>query len=254
MCQARPGLRRARPGRQHRKARARRTGTEITRAGQPPLVRCRRGRPKQQSGAGASNHDYRNAPGHRGCLGPDRLCDDPAATGVRTATDHGTFPPAGGRGHPSGRSRGAADRAGPRPGGPVHDRPVPLREPWRYRATRYGPRGRGRPRTATARAAGARASRTPGPPGTSRAAAPPATAHRDPGRGHHGSQVGPQERAGRLRAGQEIRPLAGGQSGGGHLQPDVRPLRHRWIRAAVAAAPTPRHLRIPVRPAAVPVC
>jgi hypothetical protein len=242
-------------------------GTEITRAGQPPLVRCRRGRPKQQSGAGASNHDYRNAPGHRGCLRPHRLCDDPAASGVRTAAEHGALPASGTRGHPSGRSRGAADRAGPGPGGPVHDRPVPLVGPGRYRTARYGPGGRGRPRSAAARTAGARASRTPGTPGASgtpraaappattpRAAAPPATTRRDPGRGHDDSQVGPQERAGRLRAGQEVRPLAGGQSGVGHLRPDVRSLRHRWVRAAVAAAPTLRRRRIPVRPAAVPVC
>jgi hypothetical protein len=60
-----------------------RKGPEITRVGHHPPVRCpKRGR-NQQSCAGASNDDHRNAPGHRGCLGPLRLCDRPAAARPR---------------------------------------------------------------------------------------------------------------------------------------------------------------------------
>lgn len=213
--------------------------------GHHPPVRCPKPGRNQQSCAGASNDDHRNAPGHRGCLGPVRLCDRPAATGSRSPGR--TVPSVGAA---PGRQRGAASRAGSGPGGARTHRPLAPSETGHSSAA---------PRTGSAPAGGAGTGtgppRTPAPPSPpAHQATPfPAAERGHPGRG----QVGAQEPVGRVCPGQEVRRLAVGQSAVDHLRSDVRALRPTGTdrpdsRAAVSAAPSslPRPHRPPCRAAA----
>jgi len=205
-------------------------GAEITRVGHHPPVRCpKRGR-NQQSCAGASNDDHRNAPGHRGCLGPVRLCDRPAATGSRSPGR--TVPSVGAAPR---RQRGAAGRTGSGSGGAGTDRPLAPPETGHACAA---------PRTGSAPAGGT----VTGPPRTPASAPPPASAPEAAappasGRGHpRRGQVGAQEHAGRVRPGQEVRRLAVGQSAVDHLRSDVRALRPRGTGRTETATSRPNQV------------
>jgi hypothetical protein len=208
--------RRRHPGR----SRALPTGPEITRAGQPPLVCRPRDAASHQSCAGASNDDHRNASGHRGRVGPHRLCDGSAPTRGRLAG--GTVPAVGA---PPGRSGRASGRAGSGPGGAGNDRAVPPAGTGEARAARPGPPAR---RAATV------GGLAPAPPATAPGApALAAPTRRDPRR------VGlvPRERPpehGCLLARQPVWRLAAGQPGGGRLQAGVRPLRRSAERRRTA--------------------
>ncbi|CAM5405515.1 hypothetical protein SCANM63S_08840 [Streptomyces canarius] len=156
--------------------------------------------PAQQSCAGASNDDHRSASGHRGRLGPLRLCDGAGrgAAGQRALAADGD---------PAGRQRGAPCGAGTGPRGTGEDGPV--RAPGALRTARPAP-GPGRTRG------------HPPPAGPTRAPAPgslPPTAHpRAP------PTPGGDPSSGCLRPGQDVRRLAEGQPPSPDLRTGVRPL------------------------------
>ncbi len=159
-----------------------------------------------QSCAGASNDDDRRAPGHRGRLGPDRLCDRPATAGFRTAplahAPLGTAPtaartPASSSPGPGGAGDGPALRASLT----VQDRPEPL----------------GPART------GHRSARPPAPP----ARRPATAADRPKGPVQLPPTVsgGSRERR-RVRARPQIRRVAARQPRGEDLPERLRALSH----------------------------
>lgn len=155
---------------------------------------------------GASNDDDRSAPGHRGRLGPVRLCDGTAPGDTRTAAGHGAFAAHGG---PARRQRAATRGAGAGPRGPGDGRPVQAPAPHRPgRPAPSGARTTGRPPPA----------RTPHPP-----TATPGTRTPAPGRAPERVPPGPRRRR-PLRPRPQVRRLARRQPGVSDLRTDVRPL------------------------------
>lgn len=205
----------------------------------------------QQSCPRASNH-HRRAAARPGRLGP---------VGMRDGTRPGTrpLPHADRRGEPrvgapAGRQCRTEGRAGPGARGAGDDRAVPAPGDRRPEVPSRAPRSRATHGTAppAPRTGAARRSARP---------APLRSAPAEAGRPARRRALGAALRDRRVRARQEVRGLAQGQPGVGHLPPDVRGLRRgagARIRgwAADAADPSPHRPACPRLPAALrpPAC
>ena len=187
-----------------RRHRARRRAPVVHPCGASSACQLPKWRRTQQSCAGASNRDHRNAPGHRGCLGRLRLCDRPATARSRRPVRARSV-----LGAPPGRQGRAPDRAGAGPRGPGDDRPVPAPVGTRVRTPPYGTFG-------TRRGPGG-----PSPPRPRRPAAAPGAPAAGAPRGSPSAQGDGSGGHGCVRPGQAVRRLEPGQPAGDHLRPDV---------------------------------